>query len=668
MSGIKYTPLDVSRKEIRVLDLLPGFYRSPIKCRLRTVSIADSNNLPYYAGLSYTWGAPLPSKTISVSVGGKDYLVEIGLNLFRALQGLRSHWKKDTIWVDALGINQADNDERASQVSFMGEVYSRASTVYIWLGTTFHLNSPQHELTSVHRMMLHCSFLVPHVPKGLISFAARAPSKQYERWLHRGFHLDDIELIYLKAYRNVFFMGLSAAPYRIEKALQNSTPCWTERAWVVQEFALSHSPQICFDRTKLSYERYRSYGSRFIVPEVCRSSQALSNYLWVVRDRFGKDEDIQGPPLASNSWSPQGMLILARGAALTKTSNPHDKVFALLGMAREEEAREVAVDYNVPFWVTCVKATYASAKHNRDKWLPLGPRSARLNVLEFASWADDRPPSFPSWVADFSKLTLRTCYECFSTSFGWPGSEDHYDVSLSADLRCLTTYGVIFDSVATSFELYSRLKLNSKDRWPIDAGADDNYYAGITFLTTGDSVPAVQATLLAELTSLALQSREFAAGSDPSTSKLQAEKLSSLILQLDRQRKDSVVGSDDALDTLRTCFDYWQSVLSSQQSPCDVPWDPRSYELEMSDSFAFGFFHSIRVFASTDGYVGFAPGKVRPRDTIVFLRGAEWPAVLRHYEDRWIFRGFIYLCGVMNGELKGAKDDSSWEVQPFVLC
>ncbi|KAK3638746.1 hypothetical protein LTR56_012853 [Elasticomyces elasticus] len=666
MSGIPYQALDASRREIRVLDLLPGRYRSPIKCRLRTVSIADKKDLPYYAGLSYTWGAPLPSKTICISVGGKDYTVEIGLNLFRAIQGLRSRWKNDTLWVDALSINQADNDERASQVSFMGEIYSRASTVYIWLGTTVLADSPRHELTSARRMMLHCSSIVAQVPKGLKDFAARLPSELYQTWRLNGLHLDSVELVYLKAYRNILFMGVSATPYRIEKALQSTTPCWTERAWVLQEFALSSSAQICFDRTKLPYECYYLYISGGCVPEVCQRTRDLSTLLFEIWYPLQQTKNVFGPPLASHSRSLQGILPLARSAALSQSSNLQDKVFAFLGMVREEEAREIVVDYNIPFWVTCARATYASAKHNRDEWNPHQSRCARLSVLEVASFADDRPPSFPSWAADFSRLIWRTPYESFSTPFGWPGSGDHYDVSLSPDLRCLTTYGVIFGSVAASFTLYAQRDEDSSTNARFDDG--DHEYS---CLTTGTSVPAVLATLLAELTILALQNRGPIAAGVLDNSKLQPEKLLDLASQLKKQQINPYVEAEVVLGTLQTCFAYWQRALASEQSSYTVPWDPRSYELQVSSSYAFLYYlniHSIRLFASTNGYVGFAPDDVEPGDTIVFLRGAEWPAVLRQYEDRWELRGFVYVCGVMQGELKDGDGLREWEVEPFVLC
>ncbi|KAH7396120.1 heterokaryon incompatibility protein-domain-containing protein, partial [Pyrenochaeta sp. MPI-SDFR-AT-0127] len=38
------------------------------------------------------------------------------------------------LWVDAICINQTDNDERSKQVAIMGEIYNRAIKVFAWLG------------------------------------------------------------------------------------------------------------------------------------------------------------------------------------------------------------------------------------------------------------------------------------------------------------------------------------------------------------------------------------------------------------------------------------------------------------------------------------------------------------------------------------------------------
>ena len=38
------------------------------------------------------------------------------------------------LWVDALCINQDDQEERARQIAMMGDIYSHAANVIVWLG------------------------------------------------------------------------------------------------------------------------------------------------------------------------------------------------------------------------------------------------------------------------------------------------------------------------------------------------------------------------------------------------------------------------------------------------------------------------------------------------------------------------------------------------------
>ncbi|KAH8678284.1 heterokaryon incompatibility protein-domain-containing protein [Xylariales sp. PMI_506] len=76
-------------------------------------------------------------------------------NLYQALVELRTTHPGD-YWIDAMCINQRDNDERKAQVEMMGRIYKAAESVTVWLGTcpavwssgVQHLNSsPNPDLT-----------------------------------------------------------------------------------------------------------------------------------------------------------------------------------------------------------------------------------------------------------------------------------------------------------------------------------------------------------------------------------------------------------------------------------------------------------------------------------------------------------------------------------------
>ncbi|KAL0944800.1 heterokaryon incompatibility protein [Colletotrichum truncatum] len=123
-------PLTDGDRYIRVLILHPGLRGSPISASMRLLSLGDGQNQEPYATLSYTWGDPAVKKPIIL----EHELFDVTINLYNALQHIRSPSRQIQIWVDALCINQQDIKERSSQVSLMNEVYELCEKVYIWLG------------------------------------------------------------------------------------------------------------------------------------------------------------------------------------------------------------------------------------------------------------------------------------------------------------------------------------------------------------------------------------------------------------------------------------------------------------------------------------------------------------------------------------------------------
>jgi hypothetical protein len=55
-------------------------------------------------------------------------------NLYEALDALRFTAHPRKLWVDALCIDQANLEERASQVNIMRKIYKEADKVLVWLG------------------------------------------------------------------------------------------------------------------------------------------------------------------------------------------------------------------------------------------------------------------------------------------------------------------------------------------------------------------------------------------------------------------------------------------------------------------------------------------------------------------------------------------------------
>ncbi|EHK48775.1 hypothetical protein TRIATDRAFT_180369, partial [Trichoderma atroviride IMI 206040] len=114
--------------EIRVLVLHPGEKGSPIKCSLQHGGLRSKR--PGFEALSYVWGNPAVTNDITCDNRKRA----VGKNLYDALERLRLPDKDRVLWVDALCINQSDNKEKTQQVRIMGEIYTRAQRVLIWLG------------------------------------------------------------------------------------------------------------------------------------------------------------------------------------------------------------------------------------------------------------------------------------------------------------------------------------------------------------------------------------------------------------------------------------------------------------------------------------------------------------------------------------------------------
>ncbi|RSL51985.1 hypothetical protein CEP53_008249 [Fusarium sp. AF-6] len=115
---------------IRLVELLPGTSKDPIRCNLRIES--RNNEQLSYQALSYVWGNPKPEELVDIELGGQK--APVTPNLYSALSYLRLASASRLLWIDALCINQENVAERNSQVANMATIYQRASAVIIFLG------------------------------------------------------------------------------------------------------------------------------------------------------------------------------------------------------------------------------------------------------------------------------------------------------------------------------------------------------------------------------------------------------------------------------------------------------------------------------------------------------------------------------------------------------
>ena len=121
------------KSQIRLLKL----WRSPkeipeLQATLETTDLhsgTELNRAGYHA-LSWCWGAPGRYKPMLLD----GHPVRLRDTLHSFLSALARRYEELIVWVDALCINQSDEEEKSSQVRLMGDIYRNADDVYVWLG------------------------------------------------------------------------------------------------------------------------------------------------------------------------------------------------------------------------------------------------------------------------------------------------------------------------------------------------------------------------------------------------------------------------------------------------------------------------------------------------------------------------------------------------------
>lgn len=134
--------------EIRLLQILPDtcepFFHFGFKVFKRYLA-------PRYSAISYVWGSDEPKCQIFLH----DKMFLIRENLLACLSSMINRKNlnselydadtgsihfEDHLWIDAICIDQSQTTERNEQVRSMDEIYTRATSVLAWLGTTFEPN------------------------------------------------------------------------------------------------------------------------------------------------------------------------------------------------------------------------------------------------------------------------------------------------------------------------------------------------------------------------------------------------------------------------------------------------------------------------------------------------------------------------------------------------
>ncbi|KAG8534303.1 uncharacterized protein KY384_001147 [Bacidia gigantensis] len=127
VEDFRYENVDLTAHNIRVVRILPDLSNDGlIQCQMEEVELSTAD----YACVSYRWATENSKKLITLN--GQCFFVR--RNLFDFLKSAIQTSKTDSLWIDAICIDQNNLEEKNHQVQMMGQIFRKAWKVLVWLG------------------------------------------------------------------------------------------------------------------------------------------------------------------------------------------------------------------------------------------------------------------------------------------------------------------------------------------------------------------------------------------------------------------------------------------------------------------------------------------------------------------------------------------------------
>lgn len=263
---------------------------------------------PNYEALSYVWGPPQNPVEVQVvsteapSSRASQTLL-LGRNLHSALKGLRHPTCARTLWVDAVCINQNDIDERNAQVLRMGDIYSLAARVVIWLGP--EADDSTHALSTIG----YFGDQVEHTMNGVLG---DSPGASEPNWWQPQCSLP---------YDARTWSSLTALLSR----------AWFSRTWTIQE-ALLASPRSIIQ-----------CGDASIPWPTLRKALLVMHYK---QDRPLELRNLAKLVPIYTCKVNSSLLHLLEGTKRRHCTDPHDRVYGILGLVSPSIRAQIKPDYS----------------------------------------------------------------------------------------------------------------------------------------------------------------------------------------------------------------------------------------------------------------------------------------------------------------------------------
>lgn len=621
-----YQPLLKEQKEIRLLRIP---CRNADKKTVYTISNVSLQNPPPFVALSYCWGDD--SLQQEIMVNGKQ--MHITESLATALASLQRDEQEVILWADAISINQKDPVEKTAQVQLMRDIYRTATRVIIWLGP-----SNTETYYTIREMQKLGDKLIE---AGLWDLST-------EQLLDWDFDQQDEAQTYgtKRAILQLKAEHLAQArndeyPFWWIMSDLGKRP-WFHRIWCIQECTNARVATFRCGNEEVDFSRlwavalyFRIFSSRSNVDVntdiqtfwkdnwlTNLLSEALPTTLVGIRRKY----------LVSGGHSLRTLLdrviVKDSNSCRIGATDPRDRVYALLGIANDDAAKDIVADYTLSCEQAYVNTARALLRHGHDDI---------LSLCRIRGTCTDLPSWVPDWSADLRKpwSTWHVHESLFSASGPWDSTAKARlltDSDNPLDGK-LTLHGVLTDKIKQTghtFQLGIDDSLNWSDLGPFFNDISD--FLQQTELYTAAQKAEAEWRIPVGDTEVAKTNSQIVRASPQSHMKAGYQ-----------------VAKAMSRNELQEDEDVKQNFLPFACFRCQL-----------------GRMYDSRPFISERGYVGLCPLKSQPGDSIAIFRGARVPYTIRKVEgnDCWTLIGESHVYGLMDGEFMAT--DPTFEA--MTLC
>ena len=382
--------LPLGAREIRLLSISPeSDSHAPVYCSLQSVSLDQK---PSYATLSYAWGHDKLYRRIIVD--GANF--KVSRTVHRALRHLRS-LHVGRVWIDQICIDQSNVLERNQQISLISSIYRWADECFVYLcERPLNLN----DISEVQRHVRRCRHHMLSVEKPLDSTVQQ---------LRGGFLQEGTdELAEIFSYLRADNSWLRGIEYIIKQP-------YFQRTWPLQEIVFSPKITCIIGNQQLPWDTIRALAVDvpmalgFSTNNAARRALPLSELPefglpWSESKSRDKTNDLQAAQsleafnrfvTITETRGRGDLLSLLRLARNLKTTDPRDKIFALLNIATDAH-RYPPADYRLS--TEAVYHQFAAAIAHHHDGFELLATGNPYSITRQPSWVTRWDKSAPGFI------------------------------------------------------------------------------------------------------------------------------------------------------------------------------------------------------------------------------------------------------------------------------